>query len=83
MVQLFLKSSTPFTELLTLHGRQRPVAGTPTLQDTRDGLRVEAEFPLRLAEFAIAEPTYLGVGVTQDVRVRVLLNVSRAEGTTE
>jgi polyisoprenoid-binding protein YceI len=75
--------STPFTALLTLHGRQRPVAGTAALQETRDGLRVEAEFAVRLSDFAIAEPTYLGVGVTPDVRVRVLLNVSRAETTTE
>lgn len=75
--------STPFTGLLTLHGRQRPVAGTAKLQETREGLRVEAEFPIRLAEFAIAEPTYLDVGVAPEVRVRVLLNVSRAETATE
>ena len=68
---------------LTLHGRQRPVAGTATLQETREGLRVEAEFPIRRAEFAIAEPTYLDVGVAPEVRVRVLLNVSRAETATE
>ena len=78
-----MNGSTPFTGLLTLHGRQRPVAGAATLQETRDGLRVEAEFPVRLSEFGIAEPTYLGVGVTPDVRVRVLLNVSRVEVTTE
>lgn len=74
---------TPFTGLLTLHGRQRAISGTATLQETREGLRVEAEFPVRLSEFAIAEPTYLGVGVTQEVRVRVLLTVSRGEVTTE
>ena len=78
-----MNGSTPFTGLLTLHGRQRAIAGTATLQETRDGLRVEAEFPVRLAEFAIAEPTYLGVGVASEVRVRVLLTVSRAETTTE
>ena len=78
-----MTGSTPFTGMLTLHGHQRPVAGTATLQETRDGLHVEAEFPVRLAEFAIAEPTYLGVGVTPEVRVRVRLNVFHAETTTE
>ena len=78
-----MNGSTPFTGLLTLHGRQRPIAGTAMLQETRDGLRVDAEFPVRLSEFAIAEPTYLGVGVTPEVRVRVSLNVSRAEVTSE
>jgi polyisoprenoid-binding protein YceI len=78
-----MTGSTPFTALLTLHGHQRPVVGSATLQETRDGLRVEAEFPVRLSEFAIAEPAYLGVGVTPEVRVRVVLNVSRAETTTE
>ena len=78
-----MNGSTPFTGLLTLHGRQRAIAGAAVLQETRDGLRVEAEFPVRLSDYAIAEPTYLGVGVASEVRVRVVLNVSRAEITTE
>jgi len=64
--------------LLTLHGQQREVSGTADIQPQGAGYRVEASFPVRISEFQIPEPTYLGVGVKDEVTVRVKLNAEPA-----
>ena len=62
---------TGFRGLLSLHGIERRVEGEARLV-RRDGrVRVEAEFPLSLAEFAIPPPRYLGVGVRDELRITV------------
>jgi len=62
---------TGFRGLLSLHGLERPIEGDVRL-GRRDGrVRVEAEFRLSLAEFAIPPPRYLGVGVRDEVRITV------------
>jgi polyisoprenoid-binding protein YceI len=66
-----LAGKTTFRGLLTLHGSRKPVTGTAEIKQTASGYRVEATFPLRTAEFGIPEPTYLGVGVKQELQVRV------------
>jgi hypothetical protein len=35
---------------------------------------VDAEFPLKVSEFEIPKPTYLGVGVRDEIRVKVAFN---------
>jgi polyisoprenoid-binding protein YceI len=70
--------------LLTLHGQQREVTGTADIQPQGAGYRVEASFPVRISEFQIPEPTYLGVGVKDEITIRVKLNaepVGIATGT--
>ncbi len=62
---------TGFTGLLSLHGRERRVEGEARLQRRGGRVRVEAEFRLSLAEFAIPPPRYLGVGVRDEVRITV------------
>lgn len=71
-------SEEPFKGLLTLHGEQLPVTGKVTIHDDHGKLRAEAEFPVRLARFGIQSPQYLGVGVTEEVRVRVQFDVLRS-----
>lgn len=69
---------TGFRGLLSLHGVERRVAGEARLA-RRDGrVRVEAEFPLSLAEFAIPPPRYLGVGVRDEVRISVTFDAAIA-----
>jgi polyisoprenoid-binding protein YceI len=63
---------------LTLHGQRREVVGTSAVQRKDGGVRVEAEFPVRVSEFGIAEPTYLGVGVRDEVQVKVKLTARPA-----
>ena len=69
-----LKGKTQFRGLLTLHGQQREVTGTADIKPNGSGYRMEATFPVKVADFQIPEPTYLGVGVADEVIVRVNLN---------
>lgn len=69
---------TGFAGLLSLHGMERRVEGEARLV-RRDGrVRVEAEFPLSLAEFAIPPPRYLGVGVRDEIRITVTFEAAVA-----
>lgn len=69
---------TGFAGLLSLHGMERPVKGEARIM-RRDGrVRVEAEFPLSLAEFAIPPPRYLGVGVRDEIRITVSFDAAIA-----
>ena len=74
---------TGFAGLLSLHGVERRVKGDVRLA-RRDGeLRVVAEFPLSLEEFAIPPPRYLGVGVRDEVRITVTFDAAVAPSPPE
>lgn len=66
-----LEGKTSFRGLLTLHGERREVSGTAIIKPNREGYRVEASFPVRMSEFEIPDPKYLGVGVKDQVQVNV------------
>ena len=66
-----------FTGLLTLHGVTRTVTGTVDVRQAGAGLRVKASFPVELPGYGIPKPRYLGVGVTDTVRVEVDFAVQR------
>ena len=66
-----------FTGSLTLHGVTKPVTGSVEVRKGSAGLQVKASFPVRLADYAIAEPRYLGVGVKDTVQVNVTFNVAQ------
>ena len=69
---------TGFRGLLSLHGMERRIEGEARL-GRRDGrVRIEADFPLSLAEFAIPPPRYLGVGVRDEVRITVSFDAAIA-----
>lgn len=70
--------TTRFTAELTVHGVTKAVAGEARLQPTGAGTRVEATFPLHLPDYEIAKPRYLGVGVKDDVQVKVTFESTRA-----
>jgi hypothetical protein len=74
-----LSGRTSFTATLLVHGVERPVRGDARLSRDAGGVRVEASFPVVLAEHAIAKPRYLGVGVRDQVQVRVRFEA--AEGS--
>jgi polyisoprenoid-binding protein YceI len=68
-----LDGKTTFTGMLRLHGQSRQVSGTAELQRRDGSIRVEARFPLRMSEFQIPIPAYLGVGVRDEVQASVTL----------
>jgi len=64
-----------FKATLLLHGQKRQVTGTSIVHRRGDGTtHVDAEFPLKVSEFEIPKPTYLGVGVRDEIRVTVAFN---------
>ena len=75
-----LNGKTPFRALLTLHGQTREVTGTANIKPDRAGYRMDATLPVKVSDFQIPEPTYLGVGVADEVMVRVNLNALPASG---
>ena len=60
-----------FRGVLTLHGTAREVTGVADIRNSAQGARVQATFPLKVSEFQIPSPTYLGVGVRDEVSVTV------------
>jgi len=77
-----LAGKTPFRAVLMLHGQTKEVTGTADIKPEGDGYRLNASFPVRVSEFGIPEPTYLGVGVKDEVTVRVNLNAAPAAVAT-
>jgi polyisoprenoid-binding protein YceI len=60
-----------FRGTLTLHGQEREVTGTADIKRSGSTLKVQASFPVKVSDFAIASPTYLGVGVRDEVTIAV------------
>jgi polyisoprenoid-binding protein YceI len=68
---------TPFTARLQLHGTTQPVTGIAKLIMRASSVRVEATFPVRISDYGIADPRHLGVGVKNEIAVRVTFLAKR------
>jgi polyisoprenoid-binding protein YceI len=66
---------TTFKGTLLLHGQRKNVSGTAQMQDQDGRIRVNAQFPISVSDFSIPKPSYLGVGVTNEVQVKVSMTV--------
>jgi polyisoprenoid-binding protein YceI len=71
-----LAGKTTFSGTMTLHGHQHDVSGTADLQQDGKGYKVDASFPLHISWFQIPEPTYLGVGVSDEISIHVVLTAA-------
>jgi polyisoprenoid-binding protein YceI len=71
-----IRGKTRFTGTLLLHGVKKPVAGQAEVRREGSAVRVDAAFPITLADYAIKEPRYLGVGVKDVVQVKVTLTAA-------
>jgi len=69
---------TPFTGMLLLHGTRHPVSGQADIRFEGSDVRVAASFPVRIDDYGIAPPRYLGVGVRNEVQVKVSLLITPA-----
>ena len=63
--------ATTFTATLLVHGTRKPVNGQARIVRAGTGVRVEASFLVNLPDFGIPKPRYLGVGVKDQVQVKV------------
>jgi polyisoprenoid-binding protein YceI len=68
-----------FTGSLTLHGVTKTVVGAVDVQQASAGLRVTGSFPLRLSDYGIRPPRYLGIGVKDTVQVEVVFAVTHGD----
>jgi polyisoprenoid-binding protein YceI len=68
-----LRGRTRFTGTLLLHGVRKAVSGQADIRREGQSVRVEAGFPIALADYGIRAPRYLGVGVKDVVQVKVSL----------
>jgi polyisoprenoid-binding protein YceI len=66
-----LEGKTSFRGVLMLHGERKEIAGVAELKPNGVGYKVDASFKMRMSDFQIPDPTYLGVGVKDEVQVRV------------
>lgn len=71
-----LNGKTTIKGMLRLHGERREVTGEADIRQENGGVRVEAQFPVRVSEFEIPKPTYLGVGVSDEILVKVSLTAA-------
>ena len=69
--------ATTFTGTLLVHGARKPVSGQVRVTRTGSDVRIEASFPVNLPDFGIPEPRYLGVGVKDQVQVKVKFGSAR------
>jgi polyisoprenoid-binding protein YceI len=76
-------STARFRGILTLHGEDQEVAGTADIRHAGGGLRVKAKLPVRTSLFQIPAPSYLGVGVKDEVIVDVSLQIAAPAAVPE
>ena len=74
-----LSGRTRFSGTLLLHGTRRAVAGDADVRRDGSTVKIDAAFTVRLEDYAIAPPRYLGVGVKDEVMVKVSLTATPAQ----
>lgn len=71
-----LDGKTVMKAMLRLHGQRREVTGTAEIRHENGRARVIAQFPVKVTDFQIAKPSYLGVGVREEIQVKVTMTAS-------
>lgn len=73
-----LDGKSAFSGTLSLHGQRKEITGTAQVQQRDGAFRVRAQFALRVSDFQIPAPNYLGVGVRDEILVHVTLTMAAA-----
>jgi polyisoprenoid-binding protein YceI len=73
---------TDFSGTFMVHGAKQPVHGQAEIRREGAAVRIEATFPVTLAEYGIPKPQYLGIGVRSQVQVKVSLVATPIETVT-
>jgi polyisoprenoid-binding protein YceI len=64
-------TAVPFTADLDLHGVKKAITGTVDLKSADQKVQLKAQFPVKLSEYKIDIPSFMGVTVAEDVKVFV------------
>ncbi len=70
------EGQTSFTGTFFLHGTKKTITGRAEIRKQGSMVRIKAGFPLSIADFGIAKPQYLGIGVKNEVQAKVNLVLS-------
>jgi polyisoprenoid-binding protein YceI len=73
----FDKKDIPFTGILKLHGVDKPVKGTVDLHTAGKIIHAEAAFEIKITDYNITIPSYLGITVADTVQVKVQLDTEK------
>ena len=65
----FKVADLPFSGDLMLHGITKPVHGTVSIVNNSGELVCDAQFQIKISDYSIAVPKYLGITIADDVQV--------------
>ena len=74
-----LEGKTVFSGILTLHGQRKKISGAAELQQHGGRIRVQEQFALKVSDFEIPAPTYLGIGLRDEIQIKVTLTAMPSE----
>jgi polyisoprenoid-binding protein YceI len=63
------QEALPFTGKLAFHGLEKPIRGTATIKNSASLIEVSAEFSVKLTDFAIAPPEFMGMSIQDEVKI--------------
>ena len=68
------ETEMPFTADLTLRGKTQPITGVVKLKKSSQKIEGEAEFSVKIMTFLETLPTYAGIKIAEDVKIKIKLN---------
>ena len=72
----------PFNGTLSLHGIEKPVAGTAQIQADGSKVSIAAHFSLKVSDYGIKIPSFAGITMTDEVAVSVTDSAPIEKGST-
>jgi polyisoprenoid-binding protein YceI len=67
----------PFQGTLTLHGVTKSVSGQYELESQENSILVHASFVLKISDYDIKVPAYMGISVADNVNVETVLTLKK------
>lgn len=80
IVDGFKIDGVAFAGQLTLHGISHPITGTIDLNTSSGITKGEGQFEIKLSDYKIDVPSYLGITVADTVTVKIHLEAKKAGG---
>ncbi len=64
----------PFTADFTMHGKTKPVSGMMKIKKAQKVITGEAEFSVKIMEYLETLPSYAGIKIAEDVKLKIKLS---------
>ena len=63
-----------FTGDFTMHGKTKPISGTAKVKKSAKSITGQAEFTIKIMEYLETLPSYAGIKVAEDVKVKIKMS---------